>query len=283
MNLQAVETFVAVAELGSFRGAAMRLGISQPAVSQQMRRLETELGARLLDRREGTPTVAGRAFLPYARNLLEVSRQASNAVAPRRLSIGASGNIGVYLLPRYLKSYENGGGAAVKLRVAPNPDVLHDLDHGLVDLGMMEWWDQRPGFSARRFREEPLRVIVPPSHPWAKLSALSPERLLEEPMIGGERGTGTGRILRELLGPALGEIEMRYGMGSTEAVKQAVKAGLGISVVFASAVVDELRAGTLMALPLMGVELSKSLYVVTREHVPESAPAMRFAALLPAA
>lgn len=285
MNLDTVATFVAIVDCGGFRAAAQQRCISQPAVSQQLRRLETELGVALIDRRSAAPTQAGRSFLSHARALLAMSRQAVHAVAPRALVVGASGNIGSYLLPHYLKAYADAAIAApapVEVHLSPNPELVTALEHGLVDLALMEWWSGRAGFTARAFRREPLVVIVPPAHPWARLGSLPVERLGEAALIGGEPGTGTGRILRELLDPARGALNLRCTVGSTEAVKQAVKAGLGVSLVFASAVRDECAAGTLVALPLAGCVLEKTLWAVTREHLPETAPAARFRTMLAA-
>ena len=122
-----------------------------------------------------------------------------------------------------------------------------------------------------------------PWHPqfcWAGLPALPAEHLRGAPMIGGESGTGTGRILRGALGAVGRELRVVCELGSTEAVKQAVKAGRGVSIVFANAVVDEVKAGSLVALHLEGLDLAKDLYVAHRDNLPPTAAARMFAGLL---
>ena len=103
---------------------------------------------------------------------------------------------------------------------------------------------------------------------------------MEEPLIGGEPGTGTARLLQERLGIAAGKLKAGPQLGSTEAVKQAVRAGLGVSVALASAVHDELAAGRLVAPRLRGGRLAKRLYSVVPDHAPARGPARRFAAFL---
>ena len=289
LNLLHVESFIAVAESASFGEAARRLGRSQPTVSQQIRKLEESLQTALLyrDRQACVPTPAGAAFLPYAHSLLKVAARAEIAVKGRALIIGASSNVGIYLLQPHVTAFrENGGaGTEVDLWIGRNPEVADKLERHEVDVAVMEWWDGRPGFAASLWRHEPLVVIVPPDHPWADAPAVDKAQLVAEPLIGGEPGTGTGRVLRAALGAAADGLRVGLQLGSTEAVKHAVKAGLGVSLVLAGTVVDEVRAGSLRALPLAGTEgdrgtVGKELYVIRHANQPDSAPANRFAAHL---
>lgn len=284
LNLVLVQAFVAVAEEGGFHAGARRLDRSQPTVSQQVRKLEAALGRRLIARgRAGCAlTEDGRMLLPYARSLLAVVARARGALNDRRLAVAAASNIGIYILPPLLRRFSDGGWAPapVQLAIDSNPAVAERLVHGEADAAVMEWWDGRPGFEARPWRREPLCVIVPPNHPWAALDAIDRTRLLDEPMIGGEPGTGTGRILARVFGDQARRLPIAQSLGSTEAVKQAVKAGLGISLTMAAAVEAEVGAGTLVALPLRDAPMVKELYVVVPEDLPPTAPAARFAAHL---
>jgi DNA-binding transcriptional LysR family regulator len=99
-------------------------------------------------------------------------------------------------------------------------------------------------------------------------------------MIGGESGTGTGTLLQKIFGKNAAKIRVSLNVGSTEAVKAAVKAELGISLVFASAVEAEVRAGTLRAIPVSGVEIAKDLFVVLPDHILSDLPAHHFAQML---
>src|SRR5690606_11570028 len=126
-----------------------------------------------------------------------------------------------------------------ELWIGGNPIVAERLNTRRADVGLMEWWDDRPGFQALVWRREPLVVIVGPHHPWTSRRQIDADDLIGVRMLGGERGTGTGTLLRKALGSVADRIETVDGFGSTEAVKRAVRAGLGISLVLAAAVADE--------------------------------------------
>jgi len=282
LNLSQVQAFLAVIDEGGFQGAAQALGLAQPTVSQQLRKLEDVLGVQLVTRaRNGSQMTAdGRAFLPYARGLIRTAERALSAVGGRPLSIGASGNIGTYLLPRRLQRFASDTGAGFDLVLGTNPETAGRLDGGEVDVAVMEWWDDRPGFSATPWLREPMVVIVAPSHPWARRRSVTKALLLDQPMIGGEPGTGTGTLLSKAFGRNAGRLRVAMQLGSTAAVKEAVKAGLGISLVLGGAVEEEVAAGTLVALRLADADLSKELFVVLPDGTPETSIAARFAAAL---
>jgi DNA-binding transcriptional LysR family regulator len=284
LNLGTVRAFVAVVETASFRKAAERLGTAQPTVSQQVRKLEEELGSVLVQRghKACRPTRAGETFLPHARALIRAARRAAQIVQERPVRIGASGNVGTYMLPAAVRAFTDRTGVsdAVDIALAPNPETALRLENGEIDVAVMEWWDGRPGFVASMWRREPMRVIVPPDHPWAAVSAVPREWLLQAPLIGGEPGTGTGRLLSGLLGDQARRIDMRYRLESTEAVKMAVRHGLGVSLVLASAVASESQAGHLVALPFDQTDLAKDIYCITPEDLPASSGARRFRDLL---
>jgi DNA-binding transcriptional LysR family regulator len=284
LNLAQLEAFVAIVDMQGFRGAAERLGCSQPTISQQLRKLEEMLGATLVvrDRSQSTPTPSGARLLPLARSLLNAASRTRDVVTATRLTVGASSNIGIYLLQPFVARFarEYGGTTGIDLRIATNPEIAACLSIGEVDIGVMEWWDQRKGFSATRWRRERLMVIVAPEHPWAKKKTVQPSQLFEEPMIGGETGTGTGTLLQKVFGKNAAKMRISLTVGSTEAVKEAVKAGLGISLVFASAVDEEVRAESLRALPVLGVDIAKDLFVILPDQTPAESPTQRFANLL---
>jgi DNA-binding transcriptional LysR family regulator len=286
LNLSQLEAFVSVAELGGFREAAERLGLSQPTISQQLKKLEDDLKVTLIarDRVRCVPTASGERLLPFARNILAAASRAADVAAGRRLVVGASSNIGIYLLQPYVARYarQHGAATAIDVRIGTNPEIANRLSNGEVDVAVMEWWDRRPGFDARIWRQEQIVVIVPPDHRFARHKSVKPEWLFEEPLIGGEPGTGTGTLLQKVFGKNASRLKVTMALGSTEAVKSAVKEGLGISLVFASAVAAEARAGTLRSLPVAGSKIEKDLYVVLPQEAPSASPPKAFAAMLTA-
>jgi DNA-binding transcriptional LysR family regulator len=265
----------------SFRAAAGVRGLTQGAVSQHLRKLEAMLGVRLVARgsRGCVPTPEGEEFIGYAEGLLRLNARAVEALRGRRIAVGASSNIGTYLLQPYVRSYLDAtdGRHPVEIHIHQNPVVAAKLERGEIDVAAMEWWDGRPGFLARVWRQEELVVIVPPDHPWAELPGIPGALLTGAPLLGGEPGTGTGRLLARYFGDAARELKVTMRLGSTEAVKQWVKAGLGVSLVLAGTVADERRDGTLAAIPLEGEPPCKELYVICRESLGEASPPRRFA------
>jgi DNA-binding transcriptional LysR family regulator len=282
LNLTQVKAFVMVIDTGGFQEAARKLGCAQPTVTQLIRKLETDLAVQLVVRSRGnaTPTPAGSRFLPHARRLLRAEELATRSIANHSLVIGASGNVGTYVLPPFLKQFGERSGTKPELVIATNPEIADRIESGDVDMAVMEWWDGRPGFDVEVWRSERLVVIVPPEHEWARSKAIPREWLLEVAMIGGESGTGTGRLLQAVLGANSSRFGVSMNLGSTAAVKEAVKAGLGISLVFLSSVRDDVRAGTLCAVELTGEPIQKELVVVVPENVPQTAPSAHFRALL---
>ncbi len=280
LNLTQVETFVTVVDQGGFHEAARHLGVSQPTVTQHIKKLEADLARPLIVRRHGKATTTGHgaAFLPFARTLLTVAGRARAALDGRGLVIGASSNIGVYLLQPMVKAF----AAAlpeigpVDVRIGSNPETADRLEASEIDIALMEWWDDRPGFDARVWREEPIVVIVPPDHPWAGQVSVDRRALLSEPLIGGEPGTGTARLLEKELGIVPADLKAGPQLGSTEAVKQAVRAGMGVSLTLQSAVRDEVAAGSLHALTIEKAPLAKSLYAILSDALPPASPARAF-------
>lgn len=245
-----------------------------------MRKLEAALGARLIERdaRGCLPTSEGTAFLAYAESLLRLNARAIEALRNHRVAIGASSNIGTYLLQPYIKSYFDAaaGRPLPDIQIHRNPVIADKLDAGEIDVAAMEWWDNRPGYVARPWRREELVVIVSPGHPWVGLSRLPRAALQEVSLLGGEPGTGTGRILARYFGAQPNAMQIGMRLGSTEAVKQWVKAGLGVSLVLAGTVAEECREGTLVAIPLEGEPPNKELVVIWRESLSAESPARAF-------
>lgn len=261
--------------------------MSQAAVSQHVARLERALGAPLLVRRPGgcVPTPEGRALIPHAESLLRVNRRAFEAIGRERIAVGASSNIGIYLLPPHLNAFLRGlpDRPCVDVVIRSNPAIAGKLEAGEIDVAAMEWWDNRAGYVARPWRRERLVAIVAPEHPWAGLPFVSKAMLHDAVILGGEPGTGTGRVLARYLGESAPPLRVSIRLDSTEAVKRWVAAGLGVSIVLAGTVADECREGMLRAVPLEGEPPTKELYVIWRDSLPPQSLPRRFAERLLAA
>lgn len=196
------------------------------------------------------------------------------------IALAASSNTGIYMLMPRLAAFERETGIKIDLWVGPNPKVRERLLAGRAVVAVMEWWEPEPGFAARPWREEPLLLITAPDHPWALHGRVRRDALAAEAVLGGEPGSGTGRVLRAALGKIADELQLRGGFNSTEAVKRGVRAGLGVSFVLAASVRDDLEAGTLAAPVLEDLSISKTLWLVVADGIDEDSPATKLRMVL---
>lgn len=279
MNPAWLASYLAVIDTGGFRAAAASLGVTQGAVSQQVRRLEAELGATLVHRDPAgcRPVPGTETFLRYARTLVDLSDRAARLFTDPELVVGAASNIGIYLLQPLLKTIgdTHAGRYRIRQHLGTNTDVIGQLADGGVDVAITEWWQHKPGFEATAWREEELVVIVGPGHPWSGRDNVAVDELADQTLLGGEPATGTGTLLRTALGGTAG-LPATVNLGSTAAVKEAVQAGLGVSLVLAGTVTAETESGRLHALALEGPPLRKTLWAAHRASLAADDPAALF-------
>lgn len=274
LSLSQIASFVALVDAGSFQKAAEQLGCSQPHVSQQLKKLESQLGIHLVARTGGGPRLTrdGQGFVPHARALLASAARAEQRIRDREFVIAASSNIGVYLAPSLIASFieTHKVRQGFQLRIGTNREALDRAQCGEADIALTEWSEDAQGFDWMPWRRERLVAIVSRHHPFATHARIAKAALLGQPIIGGEPGTGTGRILRNLFGDSMRDLKIGLELGSTAAVKEAVKANLGISIVLESCVREERTSGSLKVLEIEEADIYKSLYAL----LPKEAPAV---------
>ncbi len=274
LSIDQLNCFVALAESGSFHGAAASLNCSQPTISQRLRRLEEDLQANLVHRgHTGCElSTAGRRFLPLAQSILSIAQQADDIVRNKCVRVAACSNIGIYSLPPLIAAFSDTllPRESCTYWLGTNPDAYDRLVRAEADVAIMEWWQETDGFAAQVFAEDPLVLITPPGHALASQKRIANEDLLTLPLLGGERGTGTGRLLRKVLGRQRNRLKPGVNLGSTEAVKRAVRSGLGVSVVLASSVKDEIASGVLIACPIDHPAAKKSFHMAYRSDLHEA-------------
>ena len=286
LNLSFIRTFVTLAQTGSFSDTARRLDLSQPTVSQHLMKLEAALGVMLVQRSNVTctPTERGLALLPHAQSLLSSAARLQAAAAGDNICIGCSGNIAAYYISSDLKRFVDAHHTAIHwdVQASPNPDVAEQLASGAIDIAVMEWPAQRKQFDVRPWRVEPLVVIVPNDHPLARSKTISVDEMLRLEFIGGERGSGTGTVLRQALGAKAKKLRITHDLHSTDAVKSAVRAGLGCSIVLRGAAADDAAAGHFAMLQVKGAKLEKTFSIAVPAGLPANALPARLADFLTA-
>lgn len=189
--------------------------------------------------------------------------------------MSAASNVGIYPFHEPLAAARRDSGIDTELWIGTNPMVAERVSVGSADIAVKEWWDGRVGFRAIEWKVEQLVVIVSPEHKWARRRSIGVKKLAEVTLLGGEPGSGTATLLRQKLGPIANHFKTISGLGSTEAVKRAVRAGQGYSIVLSSAVRDEISNGHLVALGITEIELVKQIYLVVPEHAGESSAISR--------
>ncbi|MCB1857263.1 MAG: LysR family transcriptional regulator [Gammaproteobacteria bacterium] len=257
-----LQVFFTVARLLSFTKAAESLHMTQPAVTFQVRQLEEYFNTRLFDRTHNriSLTEAGNRVYAYADKIFVLYNEMENAVREMTgevtgsLTIGASTTIAEYMLPSLLGNFKKRyPDIGIHLKVSNTEGIVSMVENNTIDLGVVEAPVANKNLVVERCRADHLVAIVPPDHPEAQRETLTYEDLLKYPFICREEGSGTREVINEYLslvnsGPDALNVSME--LGSPEAVKGAVEAGMGISVVSLATVQKELRLGTLVAINL---------------------------------
>ncbi|MGH7308975.1 MAG: selenium metabolism-associated LysR family transcriptional regulator [Candidatus Rokuibacteriota bacterium] len=288
MDLHRLEVFVKVAELGSFSRAAEALFLTQPTVSEHVRALEEGLGVQLLDRlgRGATPTPAGQLLLGYAQRILVLMREARQAVDRFQgrllgeLVVGGSTIPGEYILPPLIGQFKaKYPDISISLRVGSSQQITEWVEAGRVEIGVVGARPSSRVLVARELMADQIVIVVPPEHAWARRRSVRLADIRTEPLVLRERGSGTRQALERALAEAgsdLSGFRVAGEMGSTQAVKQAVRAGIGVTLVSSLAVEDECRAGLLVRVRVEDLDLRRSFHVVTHRDRSRSPLAQAF-------
>lgn len=292
MDLRQLEIFVKVAQLGSFSKAAEALFLTQPTVSEHIRGLEEEIGIRLLDRlgRGAAPTKAGQLLLGYAQRILELQREARQALGQFQgrmsgeLVVGASSIPGEYVLPtltgRFKEKYPD---IAISLLIGDSQGVVDWVLDGRVEVGVVGARIPHRSLEYRELMPDELVVVVSVNHPWHGRKTATLEEVRQEPLIVRERGSGSRGTLERALaevGLDLGAFRVVGEMGSTQAIKQAVKAGVGISLISKRAVAEECQHRILSCVKVKDLRFSRAFYLVINTARTRSPLAEAFLAFL---
>ena len=284
--------FKAVAEQKSFSRAAKVLHMTQPAISIHIQNLEEYFGTRLLDRnnRQVSLTEAGRVLYHYAVELARLYDEARKAVAEvtgkvkGKLVIGATLTIGEYLLPRIAGYFKQKYPEVdITLQIANTQEVVRRILAHELDLGLIEGRVEHPDLIQQDIYQDELVLIVSPQHPWAEREEVTLEDLRREPVILREKGSGTRQVAEEGLKKAgldLCALKIAMELGSTQAIKEAVEAGLGVAIISRLAVKKESRNNLLREVRLQGVDFKRSLRVAYSRHKFRSPSAEAFLKLL---
>jgi LysR family transcriptional regulator, transcriptional activator of the cysJI operon len=274
IDFRHLESFCRVADLKNFSKAAEDLLLTQPTISGHILALEHSLSLRLFDRtsREARLTKAGRILHQYASKLLATRKEALNALSEfsegirGELSVGASTLPGEYLLPRLLADFKREfPNLAFSLRIADTRKIVQHLLDGDVDFAVIGGKLKHPSLHYDLFAEDEIIVVGPPSRA-SRERKVRFDEIFDEPWILREEGSGTQMAVEEALkkkGRNLRQMNAVMEMGNASALKEAVKAGLGLAFVSGKSVEEDLSSRSLCRVEVDGLDpISRPVYTV---------------------
>ena len=251
-----VVVFRTVAEQLSFRKAAEELYLTQPAVSLQIKALEEDIGVQLFDRTGAhiTLTAAGKILLERSEQSNALLAQAEHDIAALsgehagQLALGASTTIAQYVLPRLLGEFRREHPRVRPTLVSGNTEhIVEAVETQSIELGFIEGPARSREVKTEPFLEDELVLIASTAHEWAERNSVSPSEIASIPLLMRERGSGTRHVIEMALerrGVKRRSLQVVMELDSTEAIKSAVEAGLGIGFVSRWAIAKDLRLGS---------------------------------------
>lgn len=278
MDLWQLHIFCKVVEEKSFSRAGKAVHLSQPTVSSHIKDLESHFGCQLIDRlsKEALPTRSGELLYEYARKMLAMKAETETAMAEfqgvikGRLVIGGSTIPGVYLLPALIGDFTRGHPEVfISLDIGDTEKIVEKTVAGELDLGIVGARTGDGRILQEKLIEDQLCLVTPVDHPWAGRKTVSAAELFTEPFIAREPGSGTLKSIQASLagaGYSADDLHAAAEMGSTQAVIQAVKGGVGVSILSRIAATDPLKAGSIAVLTVDDIDLKRSFYLTRHKH-----------------
>ena len=274
-DLRQLEIFKNIVDLKSFSKAAKVVFLAQASVSERIATLEEMVGVRLLDRlgREVTPTKAGELLYKHAVLLLDMKKTAClemqefMGVKRGDIRLGGSTIPGEYILPKILGLFcREHPMISVNLSVADSVSIETSVLSGSLELGVIGTKTTKKSLICQELWADELVLAIPAQHQWAGREAVSVEALLEAPFIFRERGSGTFKIFDKYLRTkgtrGLNALKAVARFGTSTAVKEGIKAGLGISILSSRALETELASGVLKTLKVQNLPMGRSFYLI---------------------
>ncbi len=262
MSDRRLQVFYTVAKLLSFTKAADALHMTQPAVTFQIRQLEEQFDTRLFDRTHNrvSLTEAGQLAYQYGERIFELYNEMEQAIKELTgdvrgaLTVGASTTIAEYMLPALLGGFKaKYPEVNLRLKVSNTEGIVSMVENNVIDLGVVEAPVSNKNLLVEICQEDELVLVLPPEHPLASREAVSASDLLDYSFICREEGSGTREVVTEYLkqqGIDRSDIKECLELGSSESIKGAVEAGMGISILSRASVGKEFELGMLAAVPL---------------------------------
>lgn len=281
ITLQQLEILVALVDVGTFTRAADKLFLTQPSLTKQIQHLEEAVEARLVNRGGAgiSLTPEGQILHDHARRILRLREDAKERIMQLReqesghIHICASTIPATYILPRLLgllkRTYPD---TRIHIRTQDSVETINVVLNGEAEMGFVGKKPANRKLIAERIWKDRLVLAVPVNHPLAERKTATIEELTGIPFIIRERGSGTRDIVEECLrrqfGAGLSRFNVVCEMGSSEAVREAILAGLGVSILSVFAIERELSQGLLTTVNISDCALERYFYLIYRKQFP---------------
>ena len=273
MDLATLRVFLAVAEERSFSRAAAKVHRTQPAVSQAVRRLESDLGEQLFDRtsKSGTLTDAGRVLQNYGQRLVRLAGETESVMRELRdlrrgrVLIGANEAAIHTLLPLMARFRRRVPDIAVDVRRVPARQIAVEVQQGSLDFGALTFRPSETGLLEVAVGSDELVLLVPPSHPLAGRRQVTMEEVGSEPVVAhNDPSPARERVLR-LFEEHHIPLQMMIALPSLDGIKRAVELKLGVALLPRLCAITEIASGRLVAVPVAGVSRRRQVMLVCRK------------------
>ncbi len=279
MIVESLKVFITVVDKKNFSRAADELFISQPSVSLHIRNLENEFNAKLLNRspKQVEPTESGRILYEQAKQILLLYNKAKEEIDQLRnivkgsLKIGASFTIGEYFLPRLMAEYAaQYPYVDIEVIIANTEEVIQALRTNQLHIGLVEGKVPYTDLQIDKFMEDEMILVVPPKHSLARHEEVEPEHLHDQVWILREHGSGTRMFSDYVREDYKLRVKRSFVFSSSQGVKEAVAAGLGIALVSRLIVQRELASGELVGLRIKGPRIIRRFVIISLPTVANS-------------
>ncbi len=275
ITIQQMEALVSLVREGSFSRAADKMFLTQPALTKSIKNVENCLGRRVVTRNKNgvTLTAEGRVVYAYARRIIGLRDEAGEKIMQMQghtggdIYIGASTIPATYLLPSALNIFrKKDDSVRVHVRAADSAETVNMVLAHEVQLGIIGKKPQNGKLIAESLWHDRIALAVPGNHPWQKRKSVTLAELLREPFVAREKGSATRDVLesylKEHMAASISQLNICCELGSSEAVKEAIIAGIGISFLSLHAIKRELQQGLLTEIKLNGCQIEREFYLI---------------------
>jgi DNA-binding transcriptional LysR family regulator len=275
MNIDHLKIFVTVVELRHFSKAAKLLNLSQPNVSLHIRNLENELETTLFIRspKQVKVTTAGEMFYMKAKKILSLYEEAKQEIADQKhivqgtIKIGASFTIGEYILPRVLAEYAaEHPKVHVEVIVGNTEEVINKTRSNELDISLVEGEVIDQEVEAVPFMDDEMIIIAPKNHSLSQLRIVKPELLHDQVWVLRENGSGTRAYSNQLIENLQLQVNRTFVFSSSQGIKEAVSAGLGIAMISKLTVRKELELGEVKEIIIGNRSFTRKLSIIKGKH-----------------